>query len=463
MNLKINQDDTIAAISTPAGSGGIGIVRMSGDKAVEILGRIFAPKNGKPVSEIRSHTITYGNIVWNGSVVDEVLASLMKAPKTYTREDVVEINCHGGTAAVSGVLRACLEGGARLAEAGEFTKRAFLNGRIDLVQAEAVAEIISAKTENAKKAALSKLGGRLSKKIRKIREDILQAEAVIEAAIEYPEHDDEIATVSSSKETAERALSEVRKLIEGAKYGRIVSAGINAVILGKPNVGKSSFLNYILDEDRAIVTDIAGTTRDALRENVNIKGIPVNITDTAGIRQTGDVIEKIGVDKSFEYAKDADVIFLMLDGSKPLEPEDREILEFARGRKAVAVINKSDLGQAGIEEEVIGFVGAKNVINASVKEDKGLDDVFERLKAMFLGGEIDISEEAAVISERNLSSLRACEKALENVVATVEGGFPEDFLSMDFMEAYTCLGEILGESLEEDVIDKIFSEFCLGK
>lgn len=463
MNLKVNLDDTIAAISTPIGSGGIGIVRLSGSEAITILKKIFIPKSGKPVEEIKSHTITYGNIVQDGSVVDEVLVSLMKAPKTYTKEDVVEINCHGGTAAVSGVLRACLKSGARLAEGGEFTKRAFLNGRIDLAQAEAVADIISAKTDASKKAALSKLGGRLSKKIRKIRESILLTEATIEAAIEYPEHDEEEVTTATAEEAAKKALSDVRGLIDGAAYGKIITAGINAVILGKPNVGKSSFLNYILDEDRAIVTDIAGTTRDALRESVNIKGIPVNITDTAGIRQTGDVIEKIGVDKSFEYADSADVIFIMLDGSKALDETDIKILEYAKGRKAIAIINKSDLGSFGIENEVISYIGEENTINASVKEDMGLDDVFERLKAMFLGGEVNISDEAAVLSERNLSSLRAAEKSLENVIATAEGGFPQDFLSMDLTDAYTSLGEILGESLEEDVIDKIFSEFCLGK
>ncbi len=461
--MKINLDDTIAAVSTPMGNGGIGIVRISGEKAVDILTKIFVPKGSKKVSDIKSHTITYGNIVSEGKTVDEVLVSLMKAPRTYTREDIAEINCHGGITAVNSVLRACLNNGARLAEPGEFTKRAFLNGRIDLLQAEAVSEIISSKTEQAKQSAVNKLGGMLSEKIKDIREEIISAEAAVEAAIEYPEHDEEIVTMNSTKETAENALNEVRKLIKTADRGRIYLAGINAVILGKPNVGKSSFLNYILDEDRAIVTDIPGTTRDVLSETVNIKGIPVNITDTAGIRQTGDKIEKIGVDKSLEYAENADVIFMMTDGSRELSEEDIRLLEFIKDRKAIIIINKSDLTQLTTEENLLPYAEKENIITVSVKENSGVELIFERLKAMFLQGEIDINNSACITSERNLESLRKAEKALQNVIDTVEKGFPEDFLSMDLNEAYAALGEITGESLEEDVIDKIFSQFCLGK
>ncbi|MCC8097092.1 MAG: tRNA uridine-5-carboxymethylaminomethyl(34) synthesis GTPase MnmE, partial [Eubacterium sp.] len=457
----MNLDDTIAAISTPVGNGGIGIVRISGGGALNVLEKIFVPKSGKKVSDIKSHTITYGNIVNNGKIIDEVLVGFMKASKTYTREDVVEINCHGGLTAVNSVLRACLNNGARLAEPGEFTKRAFLNGRIDLLQAEAVSEIISSKTEKANQSAVNKLGGMLSKKIGDIREEIISAEAAIEAAIEYPEHDEEIVTVNSTKYIAEKALKEVRKLIAGAAYGKIYTAGLNAVILGKPNVGKSSFLNYILDEERAIVTDIPGTTRDALSETVNIKGIPVNITDTAGIRQTGDKIEKIGVDKSFEYAEAADVIFMMTDGSRKLSEEDIRLLEFIKDKKAIIIINKSDLKQLTTEADLLPYAERENIITVSVKEDSGIDLIFERLKDMFLNGEVDINDSGCITSERNLESLRKAEKGLQNVIATAEGGFPEDFLSMDLTEAYSALGEITGESLEEDVIDKIFSQFCL--
>ncbi|MCD8214773.1 MAG: tRNA uridine-5-carboxymethylaminomethyl(34) synthesis GTPase MnmE [Clostridiales bacterium] len=459
----MNLDDTIAAISTPVGNGGIGIVRISGGKAIDVLERIFIPKGSKKIKELKSHTITYGNIVSEGKIIDEVLVSLMKAPKTYTREDIAEINCHGGITAVNSVLRTCLENGARLAEPGEFTKRAFLNGRIDLLQAEAVTEIISSKTERAKQSAVNKLGGMLSKKIGSIRDDILSAEAAIEAAIEYPEHDEEIATMNSTKDVAERALKEIKRLIDSAAFGRIYTAGINAVILGKPNVGKSSFLNYILDEERAIVTDIPGTTRDALSETVNIKGIPVNITDTAGIRQTGDKIEKIGVDKSFEYAENADVIFMMTDGSGKLSEEDIRLLDFIRDKKAIIIINKSDLEQFTTEEQLLPYAERENIITVSLKEDSGVEHIFERLKAMFLQGEVDINDNACITSERNLESLRKAEKSLENVIDTVDKGFPEDFLSMDLNDAYTALGEITGESLEEDVIDKIFSQFCLGK
>ncbi len=461
--MRIDLEDTIAAISTPMGNGGIGIVRLSGDKAIDVLENIFKAASGKKAGELSSHTINYGKIINNEKTVDEVLVSLMKAPKTYTRQDVVEINCHGGIQAVNGVLRACLEAGARLAEPGEFTKRAFLNGRIDLLQAEAVSEIISSKTESAKRAALAKLGGRLSGKIKELRDKILSAEAAIEAAIEYPEHDDEIVTKMSAKQTAEVVLKGVRELIDRADFGRIIQNGINCVIMGRPNVGKSSFLNYILDEERAIVTDIPGTTRDVLSESVSIGDIPLNITDTAGIRQTGDVIEKIGVDRSFEYGENADIIFMMIDGSEELTEDDLRILDFIKDKRAIIIVNKSDKAVKVTPEELRQYAEEQNIITVSVKNDTGVEDIFDRLKAMFMGGEVEISDNACVIGERNLESLRRAEKSLLNVIDTVDNGFPEDFISMDLTEAYTALGEITGETLEEDVIDKIFSEFCLGK
>ncbi len=463
MKMKIDLEDTIAAISTPIGSGGIGIVRLSGDKSVEILDKIFRTASGKKAAELASHTITYGKIISHKKTVDEVLVSFMKAPKTYTRQDVVEINCHGGVQAVNSVLRACLDAGARLAEPGEFTKRAFLNGRIDLLQAEAVSEIISSKTENAKRAALSKLGGRLSGKIKELREQILSAEAAVEAAIEYPEHDDEIVTRLSARQTAGTVLEGVRELISRADFGRIIQNGINCVIMGRPNVGKSSFLNYILDEERAIVTDIPGTTRDVLSESVSIEGIPLNITDTAGIRQTGDVIEKIGVDRSFEYGENADIIFMMIDGSEKLTEDDFRILDFIKNRRAIIIINKSDKKSEVEPEELEAYAEKENIITVSIKQNHCVEDIFRRLKAMFLGGEIEIDDSACVIGERTLESLKKAEISLMNVIDTVDSGFPEDFISMDFTDAYAALGEITGETLEEDVIDKIFSEFCLGK
>lgn len=462
IEMIINNDDTIAAVSTPVGSGGIGIVRISGDKALSILEKIFLCAGDKKVKELGSHTINYGKISVGGRILDEVLVSVMRAPSTYTREDVVEINCHGGIAAVNSVLRAVLNSGARLAEPGEFTKRAFLNGRIDLLQAEAVSEIIASKTEISKNAALGKLGGRLSKKIKALRDEILSAEAAIEAAIEYPEHDDEITTVRTTAETAARCLAEVKELIEGADLGRILTGGLNAVILGKPNVGKSSFLNYLLDEDRAIVTDIPGTTRDALSETVNIKGLPVNITDTAGIRRTDDYIESLGVDKSYEYASEADIIFMMMDGSSEPDEEDREILDFIKDKKTIIIINKSDLEQKTDPDALTVYAPRENIIKVSVREDVGVELIFERLKEMFLSGETSFGG-GCITGERSLSSLKRAQRSLENVIATADGGFPEDFLSMDLNDAYEALGEIIGESLEEDVIDKIFSSFCLGK
>ncbi len=463
MAVKINLEDTIAAVSTPMGNGGIGIVRLSGENALDILGRIFVPACGKKVSELKSHTINYGKIVEGGKVVDEALVSVMKAPKTYTRQNVAEINCHGGMRAVNAVLRACTANGARPAEPGEFTKRAFLNGRIDLAQAEAVAEIIDAKTEAGRRSALNKLGGRLSAKINSIRNDILSAEAAVEAAIEYPEHEEETQAAISAADAAKKAVFEIRELIKGADFGRIIKNGINAVIMGRPNAGKSSLLNYLLDEERAIVTDIPGTTRDVVCEQVNIGGIPVNVIDTAGIRHTEDAVEKLGVDKSLEYGENADVIFMLLDGSLELTPEDRELLEFIRGRKAVIVINKSDLGLEIKPEELNSYAPPKNIITVSVKEGKGVEELVKRLKDMFFNGDIDIGDCGEITNERNLNSLKNAEKSLLNVINTVEGGFPDDLVSMDLMGAYEALGEITGESLEEDVIDKIFSQFCLGK
>ena len=457
--LKINLSDTIAAVSTPIGSGGIGIVRISGSEAVDIANGLFVPHKGKSLAERKSHSINYGRLVYKGQVCDEVLVSLMRAPNTYTREDVVEINCHGGIRAVTAVLEAVLKSGARLAEPGEFTKRAFLNGRLDLTQAEAVIDIINAKTDKSREAALKRLDGRLCRKIRSLREDILTMIAHIEAAIDYPEHDDETMTYSMIEEGVRSVTMQVQNLINGADIGRIYNEGIRTVILGKPNVGKSSLLNAVIDEERAIVTDIPGTTRDVLEELINIGGIPLKLVDTAGIRDTDNAIEKIGVEKSRKLAAEADLVLLMLDGSRELSDDDRELIALSEDKKRIVLVNKTDLHQNITAEELKGL----DPVFLSVKADKGLDELYDRIKSMFFSGDIAENEEALISNERNKNSLYKAKLHLDNVLETVNNRMPEDFISMDLTQAYEALGEITGESLEEDIIEKIFSEFCLGK
>ncbi len=457
--LKINLDDTITAISTAAGNGGIGIVRISGSDAISIADSLFVSPKGKKLSKQKSHTIHFGNIVYKNQIIDEVLVSVMKAPNTYTREDVVEINTHGGYRAVTSVLNTVIKAGARMAEPGEFTKRAFLNGRIDLTQAEAVIDIINAKTDTAKEAAMKRLEGRLSKNIKTLREEILTMLAHIEAAIAYPEHDDETMTYNMISEGTHRVMAAIDKLIATADTGKIYKEGIKTVILGRPNVGKSSLLNALLEEDRAIVTDIPGTTRDTLEEMINVGGIPLNIIDTAGVRETDNVIEQIGVEKSKSLAEAADLVLLMFDGSKELSNEDKELIELTRGKKVITLVNKLDLSQK-IDME---YISELDPVNISVKMDEGISKIFEKIKLMFISGDININSDVLISGERNKASLVKAKQYLENVIETVETMMPEDFITMDLTEAYQALGEITGEALEEDIIDKIFSEFCLGK
>jgi tRNA modification GTPase len=460
--LKVKLDDTIAAIATPVGNGGIGIVRVSGKTAIDIVNTLFVPKKGKNLSERKSHTISYGTIAYDGNVCDEVLVSIMRAPNTYTREDVAEINCHGGIRAVTAVLDAVLKSGARLAEPGEFTKRAFLNGRIDLTQAEAVIDIINAKTDLSREAALKRLDGKLCRKIRALREQILLMLANIEAAIDYPEHDDEAMTYDSISEGTRAVTAEIDRLISGADVGKIYNEGIKTVILGRPNVGKSSLLNSIIDEERAIVTDIPGTTRDVLEELININGVPLKLVDTAGIRATDNVIEQIGVEKSRKLAAEADLVLLMIDGSRELSDEDRELIDLSVDKKRIVLVNKLDLQQSVSLDEIKSLTGCEP-INISVKTDKGIDKLYEQIKAMFLSGNIESNDEVLISNERNKNSLYKAKDFLYNVIETVNNRMPEDFISMDLTQAYEALGEITGEALEEDIIDKIFSEFCLGK
>jgi tRNA modification GTPase len=455
--LKFNTEDTIAAISTAQGSGGIGIVRISGSEAVNIADKIFRSPKGKKLRDKKSHTISYGHVYDGDKTEDEVLVSVFRAPNSYTTEDVVEINCHGGIRAVNSVLQLVIKNGARLAQPGEFTQRAFVNGRIDLTQAEAVIDIINAKTTAAKTAAVQRLEGRLSVKIKQLRESIILMLAHIEASIDYPEHDDETMTYGMIQKGVTEVKTEVEKLISTADTGKIYREGIKTVILGRPNVGKSSLLNALLEEDRAIVTDIPGTTRDVLEEYINIKGIPLNITDTAGIRTTDDKIEKIGVEKSLSLAESADLVLLMLNGSEEIGAEDKELLAKTQNKNVIVIINKSDLGLKVNPDDF------DNAVVMSVKSEKGIDELYNRVSDMFLSGKVSTDDEVVINGERNKASLTKAAKYLDNVLDTVSGGLPEDFISMDLTEAYAALGEITGESLEEDIIDKIFSEFCLGK
>jgi tRNA modification GTPase len=455
--LKVNIADTIAAVSTAQGSGGIGIVRMSGDDAIAIADKVFRSQGGVRLADKKSHTVTYGHI-YNGDVIeDEVLVSIFRAPKSYTVEDVVEIGCHGGIRAVNAVLQLLIKNGARQAQPGEFTQRAFLNGRIDMTQAEAVIDVINAKTQAGKNAAMQRLEGRLSRKIKALREKILLMIAHIETSIDYPEHDDETMTYNTIENGVVEVEKEIENLISTAESGKIFREGIKTVILGRPNVGKSSLLNTLLEEDRAIVTDIPGTTRDVLEEMINVKGIPLNLVDTAGIRETEDTIEKIGVEKSLKLADNADLVLLMLNGSQELNAEDRELIERTKDKNVIVIINKSDLG---LKVDASDF---KNSVVMSVKNEDGIDSLYEQISDMFMSGKINSDNEVLISNERNKSSLIKAQNYLENVLSTVRNRLPEDFISMDLTEAYAALGEVTGESLEEDIIDKIFSEFCLGK
>lgn len=456
-------DDVIAAISTPMGVGGIGIVRMSGAGCIELADEIFIGR--KKLTEKATHTLSYGKITdgKGGEIVDEVLVSVMRAPHTYTKEDVVEINCHGGALVTRRVLEAVCKTGARLAEPGEFTKRAFLSGRIDLTQAEAVIDLIESKTELSRQAAVNQLEGRLKTAVRNMRDEILDMIASIEAVIDYPDYDIEEETYSTMEMGAKRLLAEMERLLEGADRGKIIRDGLQTVIVGKPNVGKSSLLNWLLEEDRAIVTDIPGTTRDTVEEYLNIDGIPIKIVDTAGIRETGDVVERMGVEKSKAYAEQADLIILMLDGSRPLEEEDKEILSFIKEKKTIVLLNKVDLEQQLVLEELEQYLPEEQILSISVKQNQGFDALIDALKTMFLDGHTASAEDALLGNTRHKDALYRAKEAMEHCLETITTRMPEDFISMDLQDANRALGEITGDTSEEEIIDRIFTKFCLGK
>ena len=455
--------ETIAAIATGMSNSGIGIIRISGPDAIMIADRIFIPKKGtKKMSESASHTIHYGNIVFEGTVIDEVLLMLMKGPNSYTREDVVEIDCHGGVFVMKKILNAVIKSGARPAEPGEFTKRAFLNGRIDLSQAEAVIDIINSKNKYALTNSVQLLNGKLSEKIIKMRENLIHHIAYIEAALDDPEHISLDNYVENLLIDVDKCVKSVENLLKTVDNGKIFTQGVKTVIIGKPNAGKSSILNILSGRERAIVTDIAGTTRDIIEEEINLEGITLKLVDTAGIRETDDIIEGIGVDKAKQMAKESDLILYVMDSSIPLDENDYKIIEFIKDRKTIILLNKSDLPSAVTDNDIKKLIDSK-VISVSAKEQSGIEKLSQCVVSMFTDGEINYNDEIYISGERNKAALDNAYESLKLVKRSIEEKMPEDFYTIDLMNAYEELGKIIGESVEDDLVNEIFSKFCMGK
>ena len=458
--------DTIAAISTPMGEGAIAIVRLTGDDAVSIADRVFRSPSKKALTDVPTHTIHYGNIVdpKTEQTVEEVMVSIMRAPKTFTREDVVEINCHGGIASVNRVLELVLTNGARLAEPGEFTKRAFLNGRIDLSQAEAVMDLIRAKTDRAMNVALGQMEGRLSKLIKRLRQEILETLAHVEVNIDYPEYDDvEEMTHQILVEKAKYVQKEIEKLLQTSQQGKILREGLSTVIIGRPNVGKSSLLNSLVQENKAIVTDIPGTTRDVIEEYVNVRGVPLRLVDTAGIRETEDIVERIGVERSRQVLKEADLILLVLNYNENVSEEDRQLFEAVRGMDYIVIVNKTDLLQQIDLDEVTQLASGRPVVTTSLKEEKGIDDLEEAISSLFFSGNIQSGDLTYVSNTRHIALLNQAKQAIEEALSGIEQGVPIDIVQIDLTRSWELLGEIIGDAVHESLIDQLFSQFCLGK
>ena len=455
--------ETIAAIATGMSNSGIGIIRMSGPEAISIADGIFvsARKNFK-LSEAATHTVHYGNIVYEDNIIDEVLIIIMKAPNSYTREDVVEIDCHGGVYVMKKILDILIKSGARTAEPGEFTKRAFLNGRIDLTQAEAVIDIINSKNKYALSNSVKLLNGKLSEQITEIRKDLINNIAYIEAALDDPEHISLDNYGDKLLITVDNYIDKVDNLIKTVDNGKIFTQGVKTVIIGKPNAGKSSLLNVLVGSDRAIVTDIAGTTRDVLEEQINIGGITLNLVDTAGIRSTEDVVEKIGVKKAMEHANEADLIIYVVDSSVVLDDNDYDIINFIKDKKAIILLNKSDLASKVSADDIKKLVD-KTVISVSAKESSGIDELSDTIKEMFFDGEVSFNDEIYITNIRHKKLLSDAKESLKLVMNSIDDDMPEDFYSIDLMSAYESLGLIIGESVEDDLMDEIFSKFCMGK
>ncbi len=459
----VTEFDTIAAIATPPGEGAISIVRLSGDDAVTIADQVF---KGKDLTKVSSHTINYGHFIdpKTREIIDEVMVSVLRAPKTFTREDTVEINCHGGIVPTNKILQVLLTNGARLAEPGEFTKRAFLHGRIDLAQAESVMDLIRAKTDRSMKAALNQLDGELSQLIRNLRQEILDVLAQVEVNIDYPEYDDvEEMTSKLLREKALDVRAKIEQLLVTARQGKILREGLATALVGRPNVGKSSLLNHLLHEDKAIVTDIAGTTRDVIEEYVNVLGVPLKLVDTAGIRETDDRVEKIGVERSRQALDRSDLVILLLNASEPLTTEDIELLQLTQDKKRIIVLNKMDLEPKLDLNELYQYVDKAEVLKTSVLKNEGIRELEEHIATLFYGGIENSQTTVLVTNARHIALLEQAKAALEAVLTGLEQELPVDLVQIDMTRAWELLGEITGDSYQDELLDQLFSQFCLGK
>ncbi|MCC9106191.1 tRNA uridine-5-carboxymethylaminomethyl(34) synthesis GTPase MnmE [Staphylococcus aureus] len=456
--------DTITSISTPMGEGAIGIVRLSGPQAVEIADKLYKGKH--LLNDVPSHTINYGHIIDPESkeVVEEVMVSVLRAPKTFTREDIIEINCHGGILTINRVLELTMTYGARMAEPGEFTKRAFLNGRIDLSQAEAVMDFIRSKTDRASKVAMNQIEGRLSDLIKKQRQSILEILAQVEVNIDYPEYDDvEDATTEFLLEQSKEIKQEINRLLDTGAQGKIMREGLSTVIVGKPNVGKSSMLNNLIQDNKAIVTEVAGTTRDVLEEYVNIRGVPLRLVDTAGIRETEDIVEKIGVERSRKALSQADLILFVLNNNEALTQEDYTLYEVVKNEDVIVIVNKMDLEQNIDINEVKDMIGDTPLIQTSMLKQEGIDELEIQIRDLFFGGEVQNQDMTYVSNSRHISLLKQARQTIQDAIDAAESGVPMDMVQIDLTRTWEILGEIIGETASDELIDQLFSQFCLGK
>lgn len=456
-------EKTIAAISTAVGEAGIGIVRMSGDKSLDIAKKVFKNFKKENVKDFENRKLNYGYIFDGDEMVDEVLLAFMKGPKTYTKEDIVEIYCHGGFIAVKKVLDLLLRSGAYIAERGEFTKRAFLNGRLDLSQAEAVIDLIDAKTDKAYEASLLQLKGSVASKVKEIKNKMLDLMARVEFSINFMEDYEDDLPLEPLYEKSDVILDDLNELINSSNKGRILKEGIKTAIIGKPNVGKSSLLNALLKENRAIVTDVAGTTRDTIEESIDLAGVSINIIDTAGIRTTEDLVESIGVEKSRKIANESDLVIAIFDVSKPLDDEDKQIIELLKNKKVLVLLNKIDLDYVLDNELIKESFPKDNIIEVSIAEQKGLKEIEDAILDMFFDGEIQVSNTTMITNIRHRDLLVKARDNIQNGIKDVKNGYPLDAVEIDLRNAFTQLGEITGETIEEDVLDKIFKDFCIGK
>ena len=457
------REDTIAAIATPGSGSGIGVIRISGENAIEVADKIFQPKNrNKRLPEQPTYTIHYGNIVDGDKLLDEVIVLLMRGPHSYTAEDTVEIDCHGGTFVMRKILELVIRNGARPAEPGEFTKRAFLNGRIDLSQAEAVMDVIEAKNNYALQSSLGQLKGSLLEMIREMREKILYEIAYIESALDDPEHISLDGYPVELGEKVDNLLKIAGDLLKSSQNGRVLREGIRTVIVGKPNAGKSSLMNVLVGSNRAIVTDMAGTTRDILEEEIQLKGLNLNIVDTAGIRKTDDPVEKIGVERAKKAMLDADLILYVVDSSADLDENDEEIISFLQDQNAIILLNKADLPSAITVEKMQERL-QKPTVSISAREETGMDELSDLIEHMFLSGEISFNDQVYLTNMRHQAAMEQVQSSLMKVKESISLGMPEDFFSIDLMDAYEALGSIIGESVGEDLVNEIFSKFCMGK